>query len=154
MLKTFSINVSGVASPLAPNAARAALQEVLTKEDLSLRQMLEELNASYLAKGGRTPLFNPTSYDPKKEGFAELVQNRTTFTSRESKLPTFQWSNRSPSGLPFIKLTDAYYYNEALGGNRLESRFTGIENYIEKVKQDIIINTPKPTIPTMYRSSY
>ena len=154
MLKTFSINVSGVASPLAPNAARAALQEVLTKEDLSLRQMLEELNAAYLTKGGRTPLFNPTSYDPKKEGFAELVQNRTTFTSRESKLPTFQWSNRSPSGLPFIKLTDAYYYNEALGGNRLESRFTGIENYIEKVKQDIIINTPKPTIPTMYRSSY
>jgi len=137
MLKTFSVNTPGIASPSAPSAARAALQKVLTKEDLSLKQMLEELNEAYLAGGGQTPLFNPTSYDPKKEGFAELVQNRTTFTSRESKLPTFQWSNRSPSGLPFIKLTDAYYYNEAAGGERLEARFLGIENYITKLREDI-----------------
>lgn len=139
----------GIATSQTPTAAKTALREVLTKQNISLKQMLEELNTLYLTNGGKTPLFNPTSYNPKKEGFAELVQNRTTFTSRESKLPTFQWSNRTLSGLPFIKLTDAYYYNETGSNERLKDRFLSMETYLNQIKDELFLldNKPKKYVP-------
>jgi hypothetical protein len=132
MSQSFTIIKPGTATPSIESSARIALREVLTKENISLKQMLEELNTKYLSLGGRTPLFNPKEYDPTKPGYAELEQRQTMHSSRSSKLPTFKWSNRSNLGVPFIKLTDAYYFIEAMGGDREEYRYTNIKNNLEE----------------------
>lgn len=132
MFKSFTVTTPGIATVSIESAARVALREVLSKENISLQQMLEELNTKYLSLGGRTPLFNPETYDPKKPGFAELEQRQTMHSSRESKLPSYKWSNRSVLGVPFIKLTDAYYFNEALGEDKEETRFVNIEQHLEQ----------------------
>lgn len=132
MFKSFTIVTPGTATASIETAAKVALREVLTKENISLLEMIEQLNTKYLSLGGRTPLFNSSGYDPQKPGFAELEQRMYMHSSRESKLPTFKWSNRSALGIPFIKLTDAYYFNEALGGDKEEHRFTNIEQHLEQ----------------------
>lgn len=139
MSPSFTIIKPGTATPSMESAAKIALREVLNKNDISLKQMLEELNTKYLSLGGRTPLFNPQEYDPTKPGYAELEQRQTMHTNRSSKLPTFKWSNRSTLGVPFIKLTDAYYFIEAMGGDREEYRYPNIQtnletNYVQPIK--------------------
>lgn len=135
MMKTFVESQPGIARPSAETAAKQALREVLTDDTLTLKEMLERLNTKYLSLGGSTPLFNATKYKPSTPGFSELVQQQNTHVSRESKLPTYRWSGRSVRGVPFIKLTDAYYYKELTGEGKEESRFLMIENYLADRKE-------------------
>ena len=114
---------------LQRESARTAIQEALNDRDsTSTLDWLSKLDAKYVASGGANGLINREELRRKREGFSTLVQNPPSSVS-STALPTYLFSRTGVNGIPYITVTDAYFYNEE---NKIRPSFASYMQ--EKIK--------------------
>ena len=90
-------------------AAKRALQDNVEKPFNSTSEYIQAVNDAYIRYGGSNPLVNKERFDKwSSPGYAELIQYIGNTGNRMSMLPTYDFSNKTPNGIPYITVTNQY----------------------------------------------